>query len=805
MESGPNTIPQAPAVPAWRHFLRQFDSPLIWLLAGGCAIAASLGEAADAVAILVIVLVNGAIGFAQERRAERAIDALRSMTAPKARIRRDGHAAVVPAVSIVPGDVLLLEAGDIVAADARVLEAHSLAANEAPLTGESAPVDKTAGPAAAGAALAERTDAVFMGTSIVRGTGVAVVTAIGLHTELGRIAHLLAGVGDAATPLQRRLAGVGRVLLLMCLGVVAAVAISGLLRGRTPLDVLLSAVALAVAAVPEGLPAIVTIALAIGVQRMASRHVLIRRLPAVETLGCATVICSDKTGTLTTGAMRVREMWTRDEGRMLFAAAACCDAELDRPDGGTGDPTEIALLVAAAARGISRHEIETRAPRTAVDPFDPISKRMAVTRVDGVTYVKGAIEAVGPACAGDTTPAVVAAEAMAARGLRVLAIAAGPEIDRLELLGLAGLADPPRPEAIAAVAAARRAGITTVMITGDNHTTARAIARELGILRDVDRAEDVVYARATPQEKLDIVRRWKARGAIVAMTGDGVNDAPALREAHIGIAMGRGGTEVTREASDMVLADDNFASIIAAVREGRGAYENIRKTLVYLLAGNAAELAVMLAASIAGWPLPLLPIQLLWINVVTDALPAIALVMDPAPDDVLDRPPRPPDEAMLRPAEWRRVALAAGLEAAVTLAVFAGVLWNGTLVAARSAAFTTLVLSELLRAFAARSPTQILWQVGALSNVRLLAVIAVSIAAQAAIHQIAAARAVFGIVALTPSGWALCAAMALVPVTVLELRKLAVPVFRRRRRTSPRTRGSSGGTSIANGAVGRPS
>jgi Ca2+-transporting ATPase len=772
MESGPNTIPRAPAVPAWRHFLRQFDSPLIWLLAAGCALAASLGEAADAAAILVIVLLNGAIGFAQERRAERAIDALRSMTAPRARVRRGGHAVVVPAASIVPGDVLVLEAGDVVAADARVIEAHRLAANEAPLTGESAAVDKAAGRPADGSVLADRSDAVFMGTSIVRGTGVAEVTAIGMQTELGRIAHLLAGVGDAETPLQRRLAGVGRVLLLMCLGVVALVAVSGLLHGRAPLDVLLSAVALAVAAVPEGLPAVVTIALAVSVQRMASRHVLIRRLPAVETLGCATVICTDKTGTLTTGAMRVRETWTRDETRMLAAAAACCDAELERPDGGTGDPTEIALLVAAAARGISRYEIETRAPRTAVEPFDPTSKRMAVTRADGVVYVKGALEAVQPACSGSVTGAADAADAMAARGLRVLAIAAGPAVDRLELLGLAGLADPPRPEAVSAVAAARRAGITTVMITGDHQTTARAIAAELGIAGAGGADEEVVHARATPQDKLDIVRRWKARGAVVAMTGDGVNDAPALREAHIGIAMGRAGTEVTREASDMVLADDNFASIVAAIREGRGAYENIRKTLVYLLAGNAAELAVMLAASIAGWPMPLLPIQLLWINVVTDALPAIALVMDPVADDVLDRPPRPPDEPMLGRVEWRRVAFAAGIEAAVTLAVFAGVLSIGSLADARSSAFTTLVLSELLRAFAARSPTRIFWQVGALSNVRLLAVIAMSVAAQAAIHHIAAARDVFGIVALTPSRWAIALAMALVPVTVLELGKL---------------------------------
>jgi P-type Ca2+ transporter type 2C len=788
--AGPNAIAQTAGVPAWVHFVRQFNSPLIWLLAGGCAIAAALGEVADAAAILAIVLLNGAIGFAQERRAERAIGALRSMTAPRARVRRDGRMTVVAASAVVPGDVLLLESGDIVAADARVLQANNLAANEAALTGESLPVEKSAAPVAAEAPLAERFDSLFMGTSIVHGTGSAEVTAIGMATELGRIAHLLSTVEASETPLQRRLSGVGRILLIMCLAVVAIVAASGLLRGRDPLDVLLSAVALAVAAVPEGLPAAVTIALAIGVQRMASRHVLVRRLPAVETLGCTTVICTDKTGTLTTGAMRVRETWGRDIDRLLFAAAACCDAELhEGRQSGTGDPTEVALLIEAAAHGIHRHEIEARHPRRAITPFDAASKQMSITREDGVVYVKGAIEAVLPGCVSGADGAMESADAMAARGLRVLAIAAGPAPERLDLLGLVGIADPPRPEAIEAVAAATQAGIMTVMITGDNPITARAIARELGILQSGSDAVDVVHARATPQDKLAIVRRWKARGAIVAMTGDGVNDAPALREAHIGVAMGLAGTEVTREASDMVLADDNFASIIAAVREGRGAYDNIRKTLVYLLAGNAAELTVMLAASLAGLPLPLLPIQLLWINVVTDGLPALALVMDPVAADVLQRPPRPPNEAMLGGQEWKTIGLAACVEAAITLAVFAAVLSTGTLAAARSAAFSTLVLSELLRAFAARSPTRIFWHVGALTNLRLLGVIAASIAAQWAIHVFAPSRAFFGIVALTPSRWALAFAMAFVPVSVLELRKLAAAHFRAARARSPRTSG----------------
>ena len=412
----------------------------------------------------------------------------------------------------------------------------------------------------------------------------------------------------------------------------ALVAVLGFLRGLPRMEVLLSSVSLAVAAVPEGLAAVVTIALALGVQRMASRHVLIRTLPSVETLGCATVICTDKTGTLTTGVMVVRELWGGDHSALLFAAAACSDAEL-AADGrsGTGDPTELAILMAAAQRGIDRKAIESERPRVAVEPFDADTKRMSIRRGDGKLYVKGAVEVVLPVCATGTENAVEANAGMARQGLRVLAVAVGegPGEANLKLLGLVGIADPPRTEAIAAVALARAAGIKTVMITGDHPVTAEAIGRELGILTPADDPAEVVHARATPEDKLRIVREWKARGDVVAMTGDGVNDAPALREAHIGIAMGQTGTEVTREASDMILTDDNFASIVAAVQEGRGIYDNIQKTLVYLLAGNVGELAVMLGASAVGLPLPLLPLQLLWINLVTDGLPALALVGDP--------------------------------------------------------------------------------------------------------------------------------------------------------------------------------
>ena len=775
IEFGPNEIRREQATNVLTQLARQFVSPVIWLLLVAAVLSAGLGEWLDAIAIGAIVILNALIGFFQEHRAERAVMALRSMTAPRARVMRDGHSVMMRANEIVPGDVLVLEAGDVTAADARLCTAHALTTNEAPLTGESTPVEKTIAPTGPDTPLAERHDFVFMGTSVAAGTGLAEVVATGMRTELGRIAHLLSTAEESVTPLQRRLARVSQTLLYICGGIVAVVALAGLLRGWPLLQVFMAAVSLAVAAVPEGLPAVVTIALAVGVQRMAARHVLIRRLPAVETLGCATVICTDKTGTLTTGVMRVRELWGRDHAYLLLAAAACCDAEI-RPDGqaGVGDPTELAILTAAAERGIHRDEIERSNARVAEAPFDAVLKRMSIERVDGRVYIKGAVESVLPLCAEGVGDAGEANTQMAERGLRVLAIAvapAGGEQDAT-LSGLIGIADPPRTEAIEAVAAARVAGITTVMITGDHRLTARAIARELGIVSGRDAEDDVVHARATPEDKIRIVREWKTRGAVVAMTGDGVNDAPALREAHIGIAMGRTGTEVTREASDMVLADDNFASIVAAIREGRGIFDNIRKTLVYLLSGNTAELTVMLVAALAGLPLPLLPLHLLWINVVTDGLPALALVVDPAEDDVLQRPPRHPDEPMLGRAEWRFIITTGLLQAAATLGVFVWALKARDLSEARNLAFSVLVFGELFRAFAARSTTRVFWEVGAFTNMRLLAVVVFSALMQLGIHHMPAAQAVFEIGPLSAEDCFLTLLVASGPVTVIEVSKL---------------------------------
>ena len=790
-ETGPNEITREASKSPWLLLLAQFSSPVIWLLLAACVVSAALGEVADAIAIGCIVIINALVGFFQEYRAERAVLALRSMTAPRARVIRNAHAEVIAAADVVPGDILILEAGDLVAADARVLEANVLSTMEAALTGESTPVAKSVQPAAPNAPLAERQDFVFLGTSIATGTGLAEITATGMRTELGRIAHLLATAQEDQTPLQRRLAALSRVLMILCLGIVGVVALLGWWRGLPPIELLLSGVSLAVAAVPEGLPAIVTIALAVGLQRMASRHASVRRLMAVETLGCATVICTDKTGTLTTGVMTVREVWGADQKRVLYAATACSDADLSADErSGVGDPTEVAIVVAAAVRGIRRKEIEEARPRRSVHPFDAERKRMSVYRGDGVLYAKGAVESILQRSELQPQGVIEAASEMAARGLRVLAVAVGAKDNEseLELLGLIGIADPPRTEAIDAIATAAAAGIRTVMITGDHPLTAHAIARELGIIRPGEVTDELVHARATPEDKLRIVRDWKSRGAIVAMTGDGVNDAPALREAHIGIAMGKTGTEVTREASDIVLADDNFATIVAAVEEGRGIFENIRKTVVYLLAGNAGELAVVLIAAVMGLPVPLLPLHLLWINLVTDGAPALALSTDRSSSSTMQSPPRPASEPILRKQEWRKVLFGGALQAASALSVFIWALDVRNLEEARNLAFSALVFGELLRAFSALDPDRPFWEVGLFSNVQLFFIVLVSMLVQIAIHHIPATQEIFHIGGLSAFDCILSLAVGAIPLVVLESTK----VLRRALKARLDTRSSGG-------------
>ncbi len=751
---GPNRLAQAERVRVGPLLLAQFKNPMVALLGVAGGLSALLGEWIDAGAIGAILLLNALVGFFQEFRAERALEALRGLTAPHARVLRDGKALDVPAEEVVVGDLLLLEAGDLVAADARLLEAHELRVTEAALTGESLPVLKDPTPTSESAPLAERSDQVFMGTEVARGGGLAEVQATGMGTEMGRIAQLLAETATHRTPLQKRLARVGRSLALIAAAIVVLVVGLGLWQGQSWEQVLLVGVALGVAAVPEGLPAVVTIALARGVQRMAEHHALVRRLPAVETLGAATVICTDKTGTLTTGRMELRELHAADAELALRVMAACNEASLPE----LGSPTELALLRYAAGRGVERAVIEGQSPRAHVVPFDSRSRSMRVELEDGRAYVKGAPEAIAEL----TGVELGHPEQLAARGLRVLGLAEGPRDGELAFVGWVGLADPPRDSARQAVSKARRAGITTVMITGDHPVTARAIGAELGI--------DEVHARATPEHKIELVRAWRERGAIVAMTGDGVNDAPALREADVGIAMGRTGTEVTRQASDMVLTDDDFATVVEAIRQGRGIFDNIRKTLVYLLGGNAGELALMLVSAAMGLPLPLLPLQLLWINLVTDGLPALALVTDPPDLDVLERPPRPPDQAFLGRREWGRIAAIGLVDAAVTLGVFVWALPQGEDIA-RTLAFSTLVFCELFRAFAARSESRVLFEIGAFTNLRLLAVIAASVLIQLGLVAWAPSRELLGLVPIDAAELGTCVLLGLVPVTLFELSK----------------------------------
>jgi Ca2+-transporting ATPase len=855
---GPNKLRKGKRFSALTIFMAQFKSLIIWVLIGAAVISTALGETVDGIAIIAIVILNAIIGFVQEYRAEKAAAALAHLAAPHCRVIRDGHSAVVAATEIAPGDILLLEGGDLVAADARLIESSVLHVNEAPLTGESQAVDKLTDTLPLETPLAEQQNMVFLGTSVTNGSGRAIVVNTGMETQLGRIAKLLETAESGETPLQRKLDKAGHFLLWACLGIVTLIFSLGWLRGIAPFELFLSTVSLAVAAIPEGLPAVVTIALALGVQRMALRNALVRHMAAVETLGCAEVICTDKTGTLTMGEMTARKLITADsryritgegyaiEGvfirgnteripsedpqlyALLHAAAACNDAELtsanDRPIV-VGDTTEGALLVAAAKANITRQAIETEMPRLATLPFDSERKRMTIIRKQEEqpwAFVKGAPEVILSRCTlirteqgvkplseADRTRLLDANKLLAEEALRVLAIAERPltnpgfekgtavsdnEIEKeLIFLGLIGLQDPPRAEAKEAVAKCKRAGIKVVMITGDHPDTARAIGYELGILgkgdevlvgNELDRLDDKaltervaqvsVYARVTAEHKLRIVRAWKARGKVVAMTGDGVNDAPAIKEASIGIAMGLTGTEVTKEAADIIITDDNFASIVAAVEEGRGIYDNIAKTLAYLLGSSSGELIVMLIAILLGWPLPLLPLYLLWINLVTDGFAALALSTDPIDRGVLNRPPRSSQAPLISRDLIKMTLFTGSLTASVTLGVFAYELYlmGNSLEQARDAAFTVLVIAGLLRAFGARSEQRTVWEISLFSNLRLFLVVAAGFALQLAIHHISMFQALFKIEPITLAQCAGWFAAGFIPLIVLELRKV---------------------------------
>ncbi len=878
---GPNELPEAPPASPLKLFFSQFTSVIVWVLIGAAVVSGLLEDWLDAAAIVTIVFLNGLLGFVQEFRAEQSLAALRKMSVAMARVFRDGVLRSIPARELVPGDLILLEAGDRVPADARLTYATNFQSQEASLTGESTPVQKRAGTLdAVDVPLADRTNLAFMGTIAVSGKARALVVATGLRTELGRIASMIQQASDAEraeTPLQRRLEQFGYTLLWLALAVVTLVFVLGYLRGEPLVAMFLTSVSLAVAAVPEGLPAVVTITLALGVTRMAKRHALIRKLPAVETLGSATVICSDKTGTLTKNEMTVTKLFVGDasfdvtgEGyspvgeireiarqssivnreeeslqlpspithhpslpaglRELLTAAVLCNGATLRQENGAwqviGVPTEGALLVAAAKVGLTKEELECAAPFEAEHPFDAERKMMTVVRREAEgskAYVKGAPDVLLARCTHRMTSdgrieplsdqqrkaIVVTNASLAGETLRVLGVARRPVDDHganrsadaverdLVFLGLCAMKDPLRPEAKEAVRLCREAGISTVMITGDHKETAVAIARELGLhdgegmalsgselndLTDEQLAAMVrgvtVYARVSAEHKLRIVEAWKRRGAVVAMTGDGVNDAPAIKAADIGVAMGLAGTDVTKEAADMVVTDDNFASIAAAVEEGRGVFDNIRKTVHFLLSCNVSEVLVMLFATLLGLPLPLLPIQILWMNLVTDGIPALALAVDPKAPDLMKRSPRPPEARLL---DGRRLLAIGGeglMLAALALGAFSYSLYglHQNLEQARTVAFTVMVVAQLVHAFNCRSDRWSLFKLGFGTNRALVWAVCLSFAVQVAVLTVPAVSSVFKVAPLSIEDWVLMGSAGFVPFIVMELAK----IFRRR-------------------------
>ena len=869
---GPNALDE-PALPAWWWtFLGQFRELVIWILLVAAGIAAAMRDWADAAAIVAIVLVNAIIGFLQEDRAQRALCALQRMAAPAARVVRGGILRSIAARDLVSGDRVELEAGDRVPADARLVEAFGMAVQESALTGESVSVEKHAdGTVAGDAPLGDRITMVYAATVVATGRGAGLVVATGMGTEVGHIAGLLERSPPEPTPLQRRLAALGRMLIAICLGLVGLIFAVELVRGggwaelvRTGrlADVLLRAVSLAVAAVPEGLPTVVTLVLALGVQRMVARNALVRRLSSVETLGSVTVICSDKTGTLTRNEMTVCELVTAgrrfrvsgigygpqgeilptdgaaaagtdpDVRRLLWAAARCTTATLGASAEGVwsvvGDPTEGALLAAAAKGGVA--SADAAEPVILELPFDAVRKRMSVvvqTDAGRLLATKGAPEAVLAACSFEQRHGVVvplaaerrreilaAAAGLADRALRVLAVAwrempgheplAGDPatLERgLVHVGLVGMIDPPRDEARAAIDRCRSAGIRPVMITGDHPATALAVGRELGLVdaadgvvagAAIDGCDDAalrrvaatagVYARVSPEHKLRIVQALQALGHVVAMTGDGVNDAPAVKAADIGIAMGSAGTDVTREAADMVLTDDNFASIVVAVEEGRGIYDNIQKFMHYLLACNAGEVLLMLFAAVVGWPAPLAAIQILWLNLVTDGLPALALGVEPPEPDIMRRPPRPPHEAVIPWGRGLEIVIHGGLVAAVCGGAF-WLAWRGEasrLEHARTVTFCVAAFAQLLFAIACRSDRRLGLGPGLAANPALLLAIAVSALVHVAVVMLPPTQPVFEV---TPGGpgrdWPLVLGLATVPLLVVEAGKVARAGIRR--------------------------
>lgn len=813
-----------------QRFADQFKDVMILILIAAAAISFTIAciegnprEFFEPVLILLIVIMNAVMGVTQESKAEKALDALKGLSAPHARVIRDGAEKMIDAVELVPGDIIRLEAGDFVPADARLLHSVSLKNEESALTGESVPSEKDAGALVdENAGLGDRSNMVFSGCSITYGTASAVVTATGMNTEMGKIANLLDHEADTQTPLQKKLAQLGKYLGILALAACAIVFAVGIANGIPALEIFMTAVSLAVSAIPEGLPAIVTVVLSIGVQRMVKKNAIIRRLPAVETLGSASIICSDKTGTLTQNRMTLVKAYLNTTGKLeeissqnseevkllLQYGSLCCDGSVVFHGGEEqhiGDPTETAIVLAAHKNGMPKEDLNKQYPRLAEIPFDSDRKLMTTVNLideEKIVIVKGAFDIMASRCtAGDLTAARAVNDEMSSSALRVLAIAYkkidnvpdNPTSDDLEnnltFMGLVGMIDPPRPEAKAAVATCRKAGIKPIMITGDHVVTASAIAGELGILQEGDRAitgaqldamssseldaqvETIsVYARVSPENKIRIVKAWQSKNQVVSMTGDGVNDAPALKAADIGCAMGITGTDVAKGAADMTLTDDNFATIVDAVREGRGIYANIKKVVGFLLGTNIGEIITVFTAMLFWHKSPLLSMQLLWINLVTDSLPAIALGMEPVEKDIMEQPPKPKDEGLFAHGYGLRIILQGAMFGILSLIAFkTGETRTGQLAGGQTMAFMVLALSQVVQAFNMRSEHS-LFKIGVFGNHKLNWAVLTS-AALVALVLFTPLSTAFGLIILSWPEYLIALCLVLVPLPVMELSK----------------------------------
>lgn len=827
---GQNKLKEKKKKTTLQRFFDQFKDAMILILIAAAIVSfvvvcveQNWGELFEPALILLIVILNAIMGVYQEGKAEKALDALKNMSAPHARVIRDGKESIIDASQLVPGDIIKLEAGDFVPADAKLIHSAGLKSEESALTGESVPSEKDyLAEVKEGAPLGDRQNMVYSGCSITYGTATAVVTATGMDTEMGKIAGLLDNEEDTQTPLQQKLAQLGKYLGIMALAACAVIFVVGLVSGTPVLEIFMTAVSLAVSAIPEGLPAIVTIVLSIGVQRMVRKNALIRKLPAVETLGSASVICSDKTGTLTQNRMTLTKAYADGDSdtelisssnsekirKLLMYGTLCCDGSVvfeDDEEKHLGDPTETAIIVAAHKNGMEQGDLGEKYPRLAEIPFDSDRKLMStVNRIDGkiVVIVKGAFDVMAKRCiSGDLDAAKQMTESMSRDALRVLAIAY-KEIDALpeqitseelenglHFMGLVGMIDPPRPEARQAVALCRRAGIKPVMITGDHVVTASAIAKELGILLDTDKAitgaeldamsdeeldkqvENIaVYARVSPENKIRIVKAWQRKGQVVSMTGDGVNDAPALKAADIGCAMGITGTDVAKGAADMTLTDDNFATIVDAVKEGRGIYANIKKVVGFLLGTNIGEVLTVFFAMVLWQKTPLLSMQLLWINLVTDSLPAISLGMEAVEDDVMDHKPKQKNEGIFANGLGVKVVLQGVMFAIITLVGFViGEKVTGTIEGGQTMAFTVLSLTQVLQAYNMRSDHSI-FKIGVFTNHKLnwSSLISVLLVAFVLFTPV---RIAFGLVLLEPWLYLVALGLIVAPTIVMELSK----------------------------------